>query len=118
MELTEHIALYLRAHGLQAASGALPAQPDEACAVIATGLRPSADSQGSRFQILVRGQPGRDTALPLCSRIEEMLSGFCGLLTPESPLILRTRLESGAARLEMDKRGRITYSMNFRAWHC
>ena len=29
MELTEHIALYLRAHGLQAASGALPAQPDE-----------------------------------------------------------------------------------------
>ena len=119
MELTEHIALYLQGQGLPCAvSAQLPIEPDEAIAVIATGLRPAADSEGSRFQLLVRSRPGEDSALSLSSRVLELLVGFCGLLTPDSPLILRTQLEGGAARLDADSRGRVTYSMNFRAWHC
>lgn len=118
MELTEHIALYLQGQGVGCAVGAnLPAAPDEAVAVIATDLRPAADSQGSRFQVLARGKPGEDSALSLSSRVMALLVGFCGLLDPESPLVLRTRLEGGAAKLETDARGRITYSMNFRIWH-
>jgi len=119
MELTEHIALYLRGQGFPCVVNAqLPAGPDEAIAVIATGLRPAADSQGSRFQLLVRSRPGEDSALDASSRVMELLVGFCGLLTPTSPLILRTQLEGGAAKIDTDSRGRITYSMNFRAWHC
>lgn len=118
MQLTEHIALYLTGHGLPCAvSAALPAEPDEAIAVIAAELRPAADSRGSRFQVLVRSKPGEDSALDLSSRVMEMLVGFCGLLDPESPLILRTSLEGGAAKTDMDARGRITYSLNFRIWH-
>lgn len=119
MQLTEHIALYLGAHGLPCATSAqLPSQPDEAVAVIATDLRPAADSAGSRFQILARGKPGEDSALDLSSRVLTLLVGFCGLFDPDSPLILRTTLEGGAAKLDTDQRGRITYSMNFRVWHC
>lgn len=119
MELTEHIALYLGAHGLPCAvNAALPPEPDEAVAVIATGLRPAADAGGSRFQVLARGKPGEDSAISACARIMGLLDGFCGLLNPDSPLILRTRVEGGAARLDTDARGRTTYSMNFRAWHC
>ena len=119
MELTEHIALYLGAQGLPCAvNAALPPQPDEAVAVVAAGLRPPADSDGSRFQILVRGKPHEDSALGMCARILDLLDGFCGLLSPDSPLILRTRTEGGAARLDEDAHGRAVYSMNFRAWHC
>lgn len=118
MELTEHIALYLTGMGVPCAvSAQLPAAPDEAVAVVASDLRPAADSQGSRFQVLARGLPGEDSGLSLSSRVMALLAGFCGLLDPDSPLILRTKLEGGAARIETDSRGRTTYSMNFRIWH-
>ncbi|MBP3486325.1 MAG: hypothetical protein J6J81_05725 [Oscillospiraceae bacterium] len=118
MQLTEHVARYLEAHGLPCCTGAcLPVEPDEAIAIVATDLRPPADSMGSRFQVLARGKPGEDSALDVSSRVMSLLVGFCGLYDPESPLILRTRLEGGAAKIDTDAKGRITYSMNYRVWH-
>jgi hypothetical protein len=108
---------FLEANGFPCVvSSALPHLPDRALAVSASDLRPAGDTQGSRFQIVVRGQRNMDTALPDSMAVIELLHGFYGQLTPEAPHVQRITLESGAANLGEDDCGRSAYSMNFRAW--
>lgn len=118
MELTELIADFLRGSGFHACSGFLPQSPDRAVAVYATGLRPQGDDEGSRFQIITRSEPTSDTALADAMQIADMLDDFSGILTIDSPYFQRIMLESGAAALGADENGRVSYSLNFRAWMC
>lgn len=119
MEMTEHIALYLRGYGFpQATSGEMPATPDRALTVYATGVRPRRDQDGSRFQILVRSEPGTDTALQDALYVADLLDDFEGMLTPDGPYFQRIELQSGAANLGLDANRRLTYSLNFIAYTC
>lgn len=119
MELTEHIAEYLRANGFEGAtSGIMPHEPDRIATVYATGVRGRRDEDGSRFQIVVRGDPGNDTALGDAMRAIDLLEDFEGIMSTQSPYFLRIVLESGASDLGVDQNNRLSYSVNFRAWYC
>lgn len=119
MELTEYIAEYLRGNGFPGAtSGAMPSAPNRIATVYATGLKLRQDGDGSRFQIIVRGEPEIDTAIGDAMEIAEMLDGFSGILSIDSPYVQRIELESGAAALGMDENNRLSYGLNFRAWLC
>lgn len=119
MELTEYLAQYLRDNDFPGAtSGIMPAQPDRVATVYATGLRPRKDEDGSRFQIIMRGTPQSEDALGDALRAMELLDGFEGLLTIDSPYISRIVLESGVTALGADENRRLQYSINFRAWVC
>ena len=118
MELTELIAAYLKGHGFHACCGFMPQSPDQCIAVYATGLRPRGDDEGSRFQIIVRSSPEADTALAEAAEISDTLDDFSGILTIDSPYFQRIMLETGIASLGADENGRVSYSINFRAWMC
>lgn len=119
MELTGHIADYLRTNGFpNACGGILPQQPDRAQAVIATGVRPRRDEDGSRFQVLLRGSPQSEDALEDAMNIIDLLDDFSGITSPDSPWFGRIRLEGGANNLGADENRRLLYSLNFRAWYC
>jgi len=118
MELTELVADFLRGSGFYACSGFLPQSPDRAAAVYATGLRPKGDDEGSRFQIIVRSDPTGDTALADAMQIADLLDDFSGILAIDSPYFQRITLENGATALGADENGRVSYSLNFRAWVC
>ena len=119
MELTEHIAAFLRANGYShACGGVLPQSPDRAQAVVATGVRPRSDGEGSRFQVVVRGTPQSEDALADAMDIADLLDDFSGITSPDSPWFARIQLESGAANLGADENRRLMYSLNFRAWYC
>lgn len=118
MELIEYIALYLCDQGYSATSALMPPLPDEAVAVYATGVRPKGDDEGSRFQIVVRGLPDKDTALRTAMEIVDILDDFSGITSIDSPYFARVMLESGVASLGVDDNGRAMYSANFRAWIC
>ena len=119
MELTEHIAAYLRANDFEGAtSGLMPPEPDRMATVYATGVRARRDEDGSRFQVIVRGEPGNDTALGDAMRIIDLLEDFSGIMSPDSPYFTRIRLESGATSLGVDPADRLSYSINFRAFYC
>ena len=118
-EVTEHIAAYLRANGFEGAvSGSMPPAPDRVAAVYATGVRPRCDRDGSRFQVIVRGLPGTDTAIADAMAVSELLDDFEGITAPDSPYFIRIRLDAGAAAIGADERGRLRYSLNFTAWWC
>ena len=119
MELTEHIAQFLRDNDFTGATnGIMPMEPDRIVTVYATGLLKPRDPDGSRFQVIVRSERDNDTALGDALRIIDLLDEFEGLLTIDSPYILRMAAESGAANLGADGNGRLSYSINFRAWYC
>ena len=119
MELTEHIALYLRANGFDGAtSGVMPLTPDRIATVYATGVKHAQDVDGSRFQIIMRGEPDNDTALGDALKIIDLLEDFEGIMSVDSPYFTRIALESGATALGVDGNGRLSYSLNFRAWYC
>lgn len=119
MEITEHIAQYLRAIGFEtAASGTMPAEPDRTAAVYATGVRPPGSEDGSRFQIITRASPQSEDSLADAGRIAEALEDFTGILTPGSPWIQRIILESGITAIGADDNRRLLYSANYRAWYC
>lgn len=119
MELTEHIAAYLRAHGFTSAtSGVMPPEPDRIATVYATGVRARRDDEGSRFQIIVRSDKGADTALSDAMQIMDLLDGFSGITSVDSPYFGRILAESGAAAIGEDGNRRLMYSLNFRAWYC
>lgn len=119
MELIEYVAQYLRGYGFPAATaGNMPPTPDRNATVYATGLRNRRDEDGSRFQILVRGTPGTDDALPDAMLIADLLDDFQGILTVECPYIQRIELTSGVASIGADASNRVTYSLNFIAYIC
>ena len=119
MELTEHIAQFLRDNDFDGAtSGMMPPEPDRVATVYATGLRGRRDEDGSRFQIIVRGLPGIDTALADAIKIIDLLEDYQGITSVDSPYFSRIKLESGATALGTDANGRLSYSINFRAWYC
>lgn len=118
MELTELVAAYLKGNGIYACSGFMPQYPDMCAAVYATGVRLHGDDEGSRFQIVVRGNPEADTALAVAMSIADMLDEFNGILAIDSPFFQRIALESGVASIGADENGRVSYSINFRAWMC
>lgn len=119
MELTGHIAAYLRANGFpNACGGLLPQTPDRAEAVVATGVRPRSDEDGSRFQVLLRGSPQSEDALADAMNIIDLLDDFSGITSPDSPWFARIQLEGGANYLGADENRRLLYSLNFRAWYC
>lgn len=119
MELTEHIANFLRTNGFAGAtSGVMPHEPDRITAVFATGVKKRQDSEGSRFQIIVRSEPDNDTALSDAMRIEELLDDFSGITSIESPYFSRIVSESGVSKFDVDEKRRVLYSLNFRAWYC
>lgn len=121
MNLTEHIAQYLRWNGFPTAtSGIMAAEPDRTAAVYATGVKNPQDDDGSRFQIIVRSEKGVDTALDDIMTICDLLEGFSGIMSADAgaPYFLRIELDSGAANLGEDDNRRILYSANFNAWYC
>jgi hypothetical protein len=119
MELTEHIAAFLRANGFpDATSGAMPPEPDRAVTVYATGVRARRDEEGSRFQIIVRSEKGIDTALADAMQIMELLDDFSGITAIDSPYFGRIVAESGIAAMGEDSSRRLLYSLNFRVWYC
>lgn len=118
MELTEHLARFLCDQGYSATSAIMPPLPDDAVTVYATGVRPKGDDEGSRFQVVVRGLPDKDTALRAAIEIADLLDDFSGITSIDSPYFARIMLESGVAALGVDDNGRTMYSANFRAWTC
>lgn len=119
MELTEHIALYLRANGYGHATAAgMPHEPDRVQTVYGTGVRPRRDADGSRFQIICRSSRGVDDALTDAMDIAALLDDFEGITSVDSPYFTRIRLDSGASALGKDDCERYSYSMNFTAWQC
>lgn len=116
--LTEQIALFLQENGFCAFSAALPSTPDRAVAVVASDLRPDADAEGSRFQLLVRSERDCDTAVEDCCGLICLLLSCPFALSAEGGLILRSSLESGTAFLGLDENRRARYSLNLRVWHC
>jgi len=119
MELTEHIAQFLRDNDFEGAtSGQMPPDPDRIATAYATGVRNPGDPDGSRFQVIVRSERDNDTAMGDALRVIELLDEFEGILTIDSPYFQRITVEGGAANLGADGNGRISYSINFRAWYC
>ena len=119
MELTEYLAQYLRDNDFDGAtSGVMPQEPDRIATVYATGVRNSRDTDGSRFQVIVRGERDNDTALGDALKIIDLLEDFQGITAPDSPYFTRIALESGASSLGVDGNGRNSYSINFRCWYC
>lgn len=116
--LTEQIALFLQENDFNAFSGALPGTPDRAVAVVASDLRPDADAEGSRFQLIVRSERDSDSAVEDCCRLICLLLKCPLALSAEGGLILRSSLESGTAFLGLDENRRVRYSLNLRVWHC
>lgn len=118
MPLTEQIALFLTENGFPAFSAALPSLPDRAVAVLASDLRPEADAEGSRFELLVRSERDKDSALEDCCKLISLLLNCPLALSVGGSLILRAELENGGAFLGLDEHRRARYSLNFRVWHC
>lgn len=119
MELTEHIAAYLRSNGFtEATSGYMPQEPSRIATVYATGVCPRRSEDGSRFQVVVRSEPERDTAIGDAMQIIDLLDGFEGITSIDSPYYQRIVLESGATALGADENRRLLYSVNFRAFEC
>ena len=118
MELIDHIAEYLNGNGFTAVSGAMPIAPDRIAAVYATGVRPRGDDEGARFQVMVRSEADRDTAMADALAIADLLDDFSGMTGIDSPYFARIVLGSGVAALGADDNRRALYSANFRAWIC
>ena len=118
MQPIEHIAAYIGGHGIPATSGMMPIVPDRVATVYATGARPRGDDEGTRFQVVVRSLPERDTALSDAMMIAELLDDFCGITGIDSPYFAQIQLESGVTALGADENRRLMYSVNFRAWIC
>lgn len=120
MQLTEHIAEYLRANGFKGAtSGQMPEAPDRIATVYATGVRRRQDDEPSRFEIIVRSDPNTDNALNDAFDIVDLLDDFCGITSTTSPFIQRIRMEGGGvSNIGVDGQNRVMYSINFECWYC
>ena len=120
MEFTHYLAQFLRDNGFDGATaGTMPPTPDRVATVYATGLLPKRSDDGSRFQIIVRGTPGKDDALTDAMNLLGLLDEYEGMLTFDCPFIVqRIVAESGASDIGEDGNGRNRYSLNFRVWYC
>lgn len=120
MEFTHYLAQFLRDNGFaNATAGTMPPTPDRIATVYATGLMPKRSDDGSRFQIIVRGSPGKDDALTDAMTLLDLLDEFEGWLVNDCPIdVQRIVAESGASDIGEDSNGRRRYSLNFRVWYC
>lgn len=119
MEIVAYFAEYLAAYcGVpDVSTGIMPPDPDTFVTVYASDVRPKNDDDGSRIQVIVRGDSDSNNGIIIATRIAEMMDDFSGIFTVDSPYVIRVVLDNGVASLGTDERGRMLYSINFHVYY-